>query len=305
MPDDISEDVYRYLARDWGHSEDVLRSPKIRQLKRDIPNLRERYEGERRIHYHLPAVRRAYLASFAARYAYILYGCLNLVRVQARRTLRDWHGGDAVVCLIGGGPACELVGLLAWLYENEIKPKHLHVIILDREGYWRSFHSFLFVEILGRLFRKTQILPSYEAVNFPVSKKKGFDRESVDYSFRQTSLLAEARLISLVNCLSEISDHRGIECHLRFLTRLAWERQLVICADSSANKRRERMDWLQTYFEDAPSPRFRQLHMGTQVFDCPWLQQMSATSARIFNRTSRPVWMRSFKRWVYIAQSRS
>jgi hypothetical protein len=304
MPNDISEDIYRYLSRDWGHSKDTLRTPKITQLKRDIPDLRKRYEAERRIPYNRPGVRRAYLASFAARYASVLYGCLNLARAEALETLGPWHQSDAVVCLIGGGPACELVGLLDWLYENNIKPKHLHAVILDREGFWRSFHSFLFVEIIGSRFRKTQILPSYEAVEFPVSKKKSFKREAVDYGFQQPSLLAEARLISIINFMSEISDHRGLECHLRFLTCLAWERQLVVCADSSANKRRNRMDWLQNHFEKPTSARARQIHAGVQNFDCPWLQQMSTTSQRIFNRTSKPLWLHSFKRWVYIAQTR-
>lgn len=304
MPRDISEEVYRYLARDWGQSGDVLTLAKIRQLKRDIPNLRQRYQRELRIPYHQSAMRRAYLASFAARYAYILHGCLDLVRAKALATLQPWHRDEAVVCLMGGGPACELVGLLEWLYDNDIKPKYLHAVILDREGFWRSFHSFLFVEILGRLFPKTQIIPTYESVDFPVAKGKKFVRESVDYGFRNTSLLAEARLISLANCLSEIPNHRGFECQLRFLTRIAWNSQLVVCADSAAKKRRQRMSWLSSHFHSAAAFRARGLFSGVHTFGCSWLTSMSPNSVRIFNKATKPVWLHSFKRWIYVAHTR-
>jgi hypothetical protein len=303
MPHDISEDIYRYLARDWGHSNDRLSNAKIRQLKRDVPVLRESYQRDREIPYNKAPTRRAYLASFAARYAYILYGCLELVRDAALDLLRDWHNSDAVVCLVGGGPGSELFGLVDWLYQNGIRPKYLHVILLDREGFWRSFHSNLFVEILGSRFRKTRVLPSYEKVEFPVSKRVGFDRQSVDYSFQQTSLLAEARLLSVVNCLSEIPDKRGIECHVRFLSRIAWNAQLVICADSAAKKRRSRMEWLQGHFENDATVHAQNLFTGIHTFECDWLKTMSENSQRIFNKTQKPIWLHSFKRWVNIART--
>ena len=105
--------------------------------------------------------------------------------------------------------------------------------------------------MINQRFRKTLVIPSYEAVDFPVPKGARFDRTAVNYNFAQTSLLAEARLISVVNCLSEIPDHRGIECHLRFLTRIAWHDQLLVCADSAAKKRRPRMKWLKPMFDSA------------------------------------------------------
>ena len=303
MPHDISEDIYRYLARDWGHSDDRLSNAKIRQLKRDVPKLRESYQRDREIPYNKPTTRRAYLASFAARYAYILHGCLELVREAALPLLRDWHNSNAVVCLVGGGPGCELFGLVDWLYQNDIRPKYLHVILLDREGFWRSFHSYLFVEIIGSRFRKTRVLPSYENVEFPASRQVRFDRQSVDYSFQQTSLLAEARLVSVVNCLSEIPDERGIQCHLRFLTRIAWSGQLVICADSAANKRRSRMEWLERHFQNDAILHAENLHSAIHRFQCDWLENMSENSQRVFNRTQKPIWLHSFKRWVYIART--
>lgn len=303
MPSDISDDIYRYLARDWRHSSDTLSAAKIRQLKRDIPDLRKRYESDRRIPYNDPSIRRAYLASFAARYSCILYDCLNLAKARALQTLKSWDCNSATMCLIGGGPGCELIGLLDWLYENDVRPKHLHVIILDREGYWRSFHSFLFVEILGRFFRKTQILPSYESIDFPISKQKRFKRESVNYQFAHSSLLAEARLVSIINFLSEIPDHRGFECQFRYLTRLAWEKQLVVCADSAANKRRKRLDWIDKHFNRASTVKADELYSGVHDFDCPWLNTMTATSSKIFQKAAAPMWLHSFKRWIYMAET--
>lgn len=243
-------------------------------------------------------IRRAYLAAFAPRYAYILYHCLNKVAARARRVLADWNNGEAVLCMMGGGPACELVGLLDWLYQNDIRPRYLHVVMLDRENYWRTFHSFLFSELLGQQFRRTLIVPTYESVEFPVPRGSAFNRQSVNYNFAQTSLLAEAKMISIVNCLSELSNHRGFECHLRFLTRLAWTQQLIVCADSAARKRRPRMKWLADFFNDQFNFESTQLWSGTPEMHCNWLRR-GQTSQRIFSGQT-PRWETAMSRWVYI-----
>jgi hypothetical protein len=301
MPHDISEDVYRYLARDWGLKDDALTDTKCAQLTETIPDLRNSYHHNRRIAYHKSLIRRAYLAAFAPRYAYILHSCLRKVGKAARELLSPWNNQEGVMCLLGGGPACEVFGLMQWLYRWKIRPRYLHVIIADRERHWRSFHNFLFSDLCSQRFRKTMIVPSYESVDFPVPGGKDFDRTAVNYNFAQTSLLAEARLISVINCLSELADHRGFACHLRYLTRLAWNPQLVICADSAAKKRRPRMSWLLDFFAKADNFQSKQLFTGIRDMTFDWLHQ-GETSQRIF-RPAAPRWENSISRWVYIART--
>src|SRR5262245_61584024 len=83
MPD-LSEEVYRYLARDWGLKDDALTDKKCAQLTQAIPNLRTSYHHNRKIPYQNPLTRRAYLAAFAPRYAYVLHNCLRKVGKAAR-----------------------------------------------------------------------------------------------------------------------------------------------------------------------------------------------------------------------------
>ena len=127
MPQDIAESVYCYLARDWGLAKDELTETKCEQLRTSIPQLRLAYHGNRAIAYHKPTVRRAYLAAFAPRYAYVLYRSLQKVRARALEVLRPWHRKEGVMCMLGGGPACEIFGLLDWLYQHDIEPPYLRV----------------------------------------------------------------------------------------------------------------------------------------------------------------------------------
>src|SRR5579863_3014366 len=101
MPSDISEDVYRYLARDWGLKDDALTDTKCNQLTEEIPRLRIAYHHNRRIAYHKPITRRAYLAAFAPRYAFILHNCLRAIGTSAREVLSDWNNREGVLCLLG------------------------------------------------------------------------------------------------------------------------------------------------------------------------------------------------------------
>ncbi len=300
MPHDVAKDLYRYLARDWGLVRDALTDAKCEQLKEAIPKLRKAYYRDRKITYSKPLTRRAYLAAFAPCYSYMLYHCLALAAKEALAVFRPWHRSEGVVCLFGGGPACEVFGLLDWLYEHGIEPRYLQVVILDREGFWRTFHSFLFSDLLSQHYRKTLIVPSYEAIDFPVPTGKSFDRTTVNYNFTQTGLLAEARIFSLVNCLSELPDHRGLECHLRYLTRLAWNPHLVVCADSAAPKRRPRITWLKPFFDNATGLQSIELVNGIRTFSSNWLQN-GPTSQRIF-ATPTPRWENSVKRYVYVRE---
>ena len=61
--------AYRYLARDWGLNNDDLTAKKCEILRRTISPLRKSYQQERRIRYDKVSVRRAYVASYAPRYA--------------------------------------------------------------------------------------------------------------------------------------------------------------------------------------------------------------------------------------------
>jgi len=302
MPHDIAESIYCYLARDWGLARDALTPGKCQQLTQQVSILRNSYNGNKPIPYHKPLTRRAYLAAFVPRYAYILYACLNKIKTHAKQVLEPWHRREGVVCLLGGGPACEVFGLLDWLYENGIEPRYLRLILLDREGYWRSFHSYLFSELVSKHFRKTMVIPSYETIDFPVPRGARFDRRTVSYQYAQTSLLAEAKLLSVVNCLSEIEDFRGFLCHLHFLTHLAWESQLIVCADSNAKKRRPRISWVERFFDQDARLRSRKLLKDTLSIKCNWLQ-MGTTSARIFRTNRSPVWRNEVKRWVYIRKT--
>jgi len=301
MPHDVAESVYCYLARDWGLAKDELTVSKCEQLQTSIPDLRLAYQKNRAIAYHKPSVRRAYLAAFAPRYSYVLYRCLQKVRARALDVLQPWHRKEGVMCMLGGGPACEIFGLLDWLYQNGIEPRYLHLVIMDREGYWRSFHSYLFSELVSQHFRKTMVIPSYESVDFPIPTGVNFDRSLVNYSYAHASLLGEARLISIINCLSEISDHRGFKCHLRFLTQIAWEPQLVVCADSNAKKRRPRMSWLAESFDGNPKLKSTELFEGTISMKFRWLER-GQTSQRIFRKGKAPTWQSEIQRWAYIRQ---
>jgi hypothetical protein len=301
MPFDIAQDVYRYLARDWGLQDEKLTDKKCQLLKKYISLLRVKYQKNRKIPYHKAVVRRTYLATFAPRYAYTLYHCLSKTPLEAKQVLDSWHNKDAVMCMLGGGPACELYGLLDWLYENGIEPRYLHVVLCDRQAYWRTFHSFLFADILAARFKKTLIVPTYETVDFPVQTGKKFNRLSVNYGFAQHAMLAEAKLITVVNCLSELPDHRGFECHLRYLTRLAWSDQLVVCADSNARKWRPRMSWLKDHFDKAENFESKELHCGSEKMEANWLTQ-DATTQKIFGVPS-PKWETSINRWVYIRKT--
>jgi hypothetical protein len=297
MRHDIAAGIYKYLAHDWGLKGDKLTAPKCEQLKREITKLRKAYWSERGIAYDKSLTRRAYLAAFAPRYAYILYRCLNRRRTKAVEILKPWHRKEGVICLMGGGPACEVFGLLDWLYEKGIEPRFLRVIIMDRQGYWRTFHNSLFAELLRKPFPKTLVVPSYEAVDFPVPKGKKFDPTSVNYGFAQIADLAEARLISVTNCLSELRDARGFECHLRFLMRIARHTQLVICADSAAPKRRKRMSWINGAFNQPGLFKVNPLLTGVIDMQFPWLRMDDTTDA-IFDTTPR--WENTISRWVSI-----
>jgi len=299
MRHDIAESVYCYVARDWGLVKDELTASKCEQLQASIPRLRLAYHGNRAIAYHKPTVRRAYLAAFAPRYSYVLHRSLQKVRAKALEVLRPWHRKEGVMCMLGGGPACEIFGLLDWLYEHDIEPRYLRLVIMDREGYWRSFHSYLFSELVSRYFRKTMVIPSYESVDFPVPIGVKFDRSLVNYNYAQASLLSEARLISIVNCLSEIGDHRGFACHLHYLTQIAWEPQLVICADSNAKKRRPRMSWLAEFFDKNSKLKSKELFEGTISMKFKWLKR-GPTSQRIFRNGKAPTWQNDIQRWAHI-----
>lgn len=302
MPYDITPDIYRYLAHDWGLHGDALTEVKCRQLTNEIPKLRKAYWNERGIPYHNPITRRAYLAAFGSRYAYVLYKCLNRRRAAAISILQPWHNAEGVICLMGGGPACELFGLLDWLYEREIEPRFLRVIIMDREGYWRTFHNFLFADLIGKKFRKTLVVPSYEAIDFPVPKGKKFDPTTVSYNFAQIAQLAEARLISIANCLSELPNHRGFECHLRFIMRIARYPQLVVCADSSANKRQSRMNWLTDAFK-VPNT-FITTNLMSEVVKMKFHHlKRDEITKRIYKINGAPKWMNTLSRWVNIQKT--
>jgi hypothetical protein len=299
MPHDIATDIYRYLAHDWGLQGEALTDTKCAQLTAEIPVLRKGYWGEREISYRRPLTRRAYLAAFGPRYAYVLSKTLNRKKAECIDVLRPWHKAEAVMCLLGGGPACELFGLLDWLYENGIEPRFLRVIIMDREGYWRTFHNFLFGDLISKHFRKTLVVPSYESVTFPVVTGNRFDRTVVNYNFGQIAHIAEARLISVVNCLSELQDYRGIACHLRFMARIAWNPQVLVCADSAARKRRPRMKWFQESFGGPPTVNETLLKVGILKMKFSQLD-MDPTTTAIFKTAGAPRWENKLKRWYCI-----
>src|SRR6266478_8291274 len=302
MPHDIAQDIYRYLAHDWRLKGDELTDSKCNQLRDEIPKLRKAYWRNKELPYHKPLTRRAYLAAFGPRYAYVVYRCLNRRRTNAVRILKPWHREEGVVCLMGGGPACELFGLLEWLYEKGIEPRFLRVIIMDREGYWRTFHNFLFAGLIATRIRKTLVVPSYEAVDFPVPRGKKFDPTTVSYNFAQIAQLAEARLVLVTNCLSELPDHRGFECHLRFLIRIARHSQLVVCADSAAKKRRPRVSWLRGAFNVANTFETTELMSDVIKMKFGHLTQ-DPTTRRIFQKNGPPKWENSLSRWVSIQKT--
>lgn len=113
----VVELAYRYLARDWGLIDDTLTSKKCDILRRTIPKLRRSYREERRIRYDQVSVRRAYVASYAPRYARLLSAALRKIKKGALPVARRWHRKELVVAMFGGGPAFELYGLIYWLYE--------------------------------------------------------------------------------------------------------------------------------------------------------------------------------------------
>ena len=55
----------------------------------------------------------------------MLYKCLNRVKRRALPIFEEWHQAEGVICLVGGGPACEVFGLVHWLDKNGINPGYL------------------------------------------------------------------------------------------------------------------------------------------------------------------------------------
>jgi hypothetical protein len=298
MPHDIADHIYRYLARDWHLANDVLTSTKCHQLSRWITNLRGRYKGERDIPYQQVGIRRAYLPAFGPRYAYILYRLFEEIEQHHGNPFAGWPDDEVVICLVGGGPAIEVFGLLDRMYQNNFYPKYLHVVIVDRQRYWRSFHSYLFSELFASFFRRTQIIPTYEEIDVPVPSGVRFDPSSISYGYGQVGLLSKTRILSVVNCFSEIADHRAVQQHLRYLLRLPCNDVLFVCADSNAKKRRPRMSWLDDFFTSGKLISHSRFS-GRLDVNCHWLHGDATTNLVFPGTPGSPSWLTNCVRWAY------
>jgi len=292
----VVELAYRYLARDWGLADDALTPTKCRILRREIPKLRKRYKSERRIHYEQITVRRAYVASYAPRYSRLLSVSLQRIKSEALRIANQWHRNELVVAMFGGGPAFELFGLVNWLYSHSIEPRYIHVVMIDQERYWRSFHGYWFSEVINRRFRKTMVIPSYELVRFPTKKGDTRSYEHLGFPYTQAGLLTKTQLITMTNFLSEFSTPLSLEQPLRYLCRLPNQECLFLCVDSSAPNRRPRMKWLSRFFDSEPVSSQR-LFQGVITVKAR-NKGRDSVSKRIFGRGG-PTWMSTCDRWVH------
>ena len=308
MPVDIASMVYDYIAYDWG-LKGRLTSKKCQLLSQGIVKVRNQYKNPDRVKYTSEVERRAYLAAFAPRYAYLLHELLTQAEASHSKEVLDflerWRGKkELVICLLGGGPACELFGLVDWLYGHDIKPRTLHVVFVDKEVTWRSFHSYLFSVMMRQHFGKTRAIPYYEDIEIPVFTKKRTSRESVLYSYRHLTKLAEVHLVSMVNCLSEMANHRGVASHLRFLLRHSWNDVIALCADSSAKKVRPRINWVADFFASTALSNSSVFDGELKLDGTQWLKRGPLTG-QIFGKNTSPKWETTVKRWAYAYLIRS
>src|SRR5271154_2924431 len=94
--------AYTYLARDWGLVDDALTATKCQILRRHISDLRSRYRKERSIPYHRISIRRAYVASYAPRYARLISSLFGKLDGKANELVKTWHRQEVVVAMFGG-----------------------------------------------------------------------------------------------------------------------------------------------------------------------------------------------------------
>lgn len=292
----IVELAYRYLARDWGLLDDQLTIKKCQILRRSISPLRKSYQNERRIRYDKVSVRRAYVASYAPRYARLLSAALQRVESHALEIANDWHRKELVVAMFGGGPAFEIFGLINWLYRHDIQPRYVHVVMIDQERYWRSFHSYWFADAINARFRKTMVIPSYELIRFPATsaERDGFEHSGFPYT--QAGLLTRTQLITMTNFLSEFAEPSLLEQSLRYLCRLPNNECLFLSVDSAARKRRPRMTWLTEFFDSEPIKSQRLFEGLVKVKARN--KGRDETSQKIF-AAGGPSWMLECNRWVH------
>ena len=198
--------------------------------------------------------------------------------------------------MFGGGPAFEVFGLVNWLYRNNIQPRYVHVVMIDQERYWRSFHSYWFSEAINKRFRKTMVIPSYELVQFPAVSA---DRNSFEHSgfpYTQAGLLTKTQLITMTNFLSEFPEPSLLEQPLRYLCRLPNHECLFFSVDSAARKRRPRMTWLADFFASEPI-KSQSLYQGLVTVNGR-NKGRDEISQQIFG-AGGPSWMPTCERWVH------
>lgn len=291
MQIDVAIDIYDHLRNWWGLKATTLTNKKCEMLSGSVSTwrrafrygqyskLRRMYDNDR----NLPG----YLVAFGPRYAYTLYFLLKACKKKQKLCQR---GGVLRVCYVGGGPAIDLVGLLAYLYERDTAPRDLEVHFIDRSPQWRRFHNALFGTILPKYFRKTRALPYYHDLDL--------NGPAPDYSPSIAGVF-DASLFILSNVLSEFAEKEraGIAEHLRILLRCARSSFYLVVADSNAPKLRPRVSWLDGFVAQLGFPYYAQ-YSGQFVVNCDWLAKDDIT-ARIFKSRS-PAFLNSVKRRGFV-----
>lgn len=290
---DLAPDIYEHARSWWGLQGSTLTDTKCRILGQSIKRWRAAYRqgeyGKLRRMYQNDRELLGYLAAFGPRYAYTLYfllhGCKKQQRIcEPRGVLR--------ICYFGGGPAIDLVGLLAYLYEKETAPRDMQVHFVDRSPEWRRFHNTLFGTILPKYFPRTRALPHYHDLDLC--------GPSPDYSPSLSSAF-DSTIFVLSNTISEFSDkeRESLKSHLRFILRAARGSYYFVVADSNAPKLRPRVSWIDGFTKDLGFKHFVQFDDSYEV-ECDWLVK-DPVSKTIY-KAGKTTFMTGVKRRGYVAK---
>jgi hypothetical protein len=289
---DLATDIYAFLRQWWGLKAERLTATKCKLLARSVREWRASYpKGNYRKLEKMYADDRAlggYLVAFGPRYAYTSY---FLLKERKAKRHRICNKGDVLrACYIGGGSVIDIVGLLAYLSEQDTAPRDMELHFIDRSPEWRRFHNSLFGAILPKYFPKTRALPYYHDVDL-LDPAPRYDA-SIHRVF-------DSRLFVLSNVLSEFADAEPVCRHLRFLLRCATHPCYLVVADSNAKKLRPRLSWLTDFVRELGFPYYVQFS-GSYAVSCDWLAK-DETSARIFGLQG-PSFLTAVSRWGFVAK---
>lgn len=291
---DVAPDLYDFIRSWWGLKSSTLTDKKCELLAVSVSKWRKIY----RVGSAKKLVRMydddrellGYLAAFGPRYAYTVYFLLKACKVRHRICKAN---GSLSVCLIGGGSAIELLGLLEYLNERNTVPRDIEIHFVDRSPQWRRFHNHLFGSILPRHFPRTRVLPYYHDIDL---------RDPSLHYAQALSRVFDSKIFALCNVLTEFEDDISIREHMRVLMRLAKGTFYLLIADSNAKKLRQRVSWVADFVRGLGFPYYEQF-TGSYTVECTWLKKDETTERIFFD--GGPSFLKKVRRHGYVARVRA